>query len=216
MRSHQIRRERPTFKTAHQYFEEGSFSITKAYYLSGKELEQEIESVTEDLRELTTRQFPRTRNLEYAILKSHLIIEYALAKYIRCMAVTAVDVSDIRLSFSQKLEVAYLLGFGAADPTLLPTVERLNKIRNQVAHTFGLDRAALDEMLRINHEDYTDFKPKDDRERIRILRWVCAYICGRTSGEIYGAYIAARDMKCAADAQRAGLSSAASSSSSAN
>jgi hypothetical protein len=125
-------------------------------------------------------------------LKAHLIIEYALVQYIRCFAITAVSVSDIRFSFSQKLEVAYLLGFGANDPTLLPSVERLNKVRNQVAHSFDLDRTALDEMLQINHENYKDFKPEDDRERIKMLKLICAYICGVTSGAINAAhYIAA-------------------------
>jgi hypothetical protein len=192
MRSHQISRERPTFKTAHQFFAEGSFTVDpKAHYLSGEEREKEIEKVGESLEELVTKAFPRTQNLEYAILKAHLIVEHALAQYIRCFAVSAVSISSIRFSFSQKLEVAYLLGFGASDPTLLPTVERLNKVRNQVAHTFNLDRAALDEMLQINHEDYTDFKPKDDRERIRSLRSICAFICGGMVGSIKAAYFMA-------------------------
>jgi hypothetical protein len=98
------------------------------------------------------------------------------------------DVLDIRFTFSQKLEFAYLLGFGANDPILLPTVERLNKVRNQVAHTFTLDRILVDELLRINHEDYDGFKPKNDRERIRGLRWICAGVCGRVAGEIHAAY----------------------------
>jgi hypothetical protein len=109
MRSRQIRRERPTFKTAHQFFTEGSFSITAAHYLSGEERDKEIERVTEELQDIVKAQFPRTQNLEYAILKAHLIVEHALVQYIRCFAITAVSVSDIRFSFSQKLEVAYLL-----------------------------------------------------------------------------------------------------------
>ena len=78
-----------------------------------------------------------------------MIVEYALTQYIRCFVLVAVQAEDVRFTFSQKLEIAYLLGFGANHPILLPTIERLNKVRNQVAHTFTLDRAALDEMLRI-------------------------------------------------------------------
>ena len=70
-------------------------------------------------------------------------------------------------------------------------MERLNKVRNQVAHTFNLDRAALDEILQINDEYYTDFKPKDDRERIRSLRSICDFICGRIVGSIKAAYFMA-------------------------
>jgi hypothetical protein len=83
-----------------------------------------------------------------------------------------------------------LLGFGANDPVLLPTVEGLNKVRNQVAHTFTLDRAVVDEVLRINHPDYETFRPKNDRERISVLRSICGYLCGRISGEMLGTYYA--------------------------
>jgi hypothetical protein len=206
MRDHQIRRERPTFRTAHQFFTEGGFTTDpKAHYLSGEERKKEIEKVSKSLEELVKKVFPRTQNLEYVILKAHLIVEHALAQYIRCFAITAVSISDIRFSFTQKLEVAYLLGFGANDPTLLPTVERLNKVRNQVAHTFNLDRVALDEMLQINHEDYTDFKPKDDRERIRCLRWICIYVCAWTAGNIEATYfMTTRDAKQTAGAKGIG------------
>jgi hypothetical protein len=85
------------------------------------------------------------------------------------------------------------LGFGTNDPRLLPTVERLNKVRNQVAHTFDLDRVALDQMLQLHYEDYRDFKPKDYRERVRMLRWLCVAVCAMTSGTITAAYFSARD-----------------------
>lgn len=132
-----------------------------------------------------------------------MIVKYALTQYIRCFALVAVQAEDIRFTFSQRLEIAYLLGFGANDPILLPTIERLNKIRNQAAHSFTLDRVALDEMLRINSEDYETFKPKNDRERIRHLRWICGFICGRVAGEAEAAYVVATR----ADRQKAKSSS---------
>lgn len=192
MRSYQFKRERPTFKTAHDYFKTGSFlTHPRIHSLRGKKRDEEIRKVADGLSQIT-KHFPRTRNLEYAILKSHLIVEHAVTEYIRAFVATAVDAKDIRFTFSQKLEIAYLLGFGVNDPVLLPTVERLNKIRNQVAHTFVLDRAAFDEMLRINHEDYNDFKPKNDTGRIRVLRWICISICGYVSGQIEAAYVMAK------------------------
>jgi hypothetical protein len=191
MRARQIKRERPTLKTAHDYFKEGSFlTDPKVHSLSGKEREAELQKVENDLEKIV-KQFPRTQNLEYAILKSHLIVEHALVQYIRCFAATFVDIKDLRFPFIQKLEIAYLMGFGANDPILLPTVEALNRIRNQVSHTFALDRGAVDEMLRINHDDYKAFNPKNDRQRVQCLRWICTYICGRTAGEIIAAYTVA-------------------------
>jgi hypothetical protein len=46
-------------------------------------------------------------------------------------------------------------------------------------------------MLQINHEDYKDYKPKNDRERIRHLRAICVHICGRVAGEAEAAYFMA-------------------------
>lgn len=175
----------------------------KAHGLSGEEREAALRKVSDDLLGTVKRHFPRTQNLEYAILKAHLILEFALTQYIRCFVLVAVRAEEIRFTFSQRLEIAYLLGFGANDPILLPTVERLNKLRNQVAHSFTLDRAALDEMLRVNSEDYETFKPKNDRERIRHLRSICAFICGRVAGEAEAAYV----MATRVDRQRAKSSS---------
>lgn len=192
MRSYQIKRERPSIKTAHDFHKEGSFLVDpRLHGLSGQVREDEIRKIGDDLCELVKQQFPRTQKLEYAILKSHLIMEYAITQYIRCFAAVAVEIDAIRFTFSQRLEVAYLMGFGANDPLLLPTIERLNKVRNQVAHTFSFDRVAFDEMLRINSEDYDAFKPKNDRERISRLRILCAYVCGRVAGEVSAAHFMA-------------------------
>ena len=196
MRSYQIKRERPSFKTAHEFHKEGSFLVDpKIHGLSGQAREDEIKRVGDELCELVKKQFPRTQKLEYAILKSLLIVEYAITQYIRCFSLVAVDAEEIRFTFSQRLEIAYLMGFGANDPLLLPTIERLNKTRNQVAHTFSFDRVAFDEMLRINSENYDVFKPKNDRERISRLRVLCAYVCGRIAGEVSAAYYIANHLE---------------------
>ena len=127
MRAHQIKRKRPTLETAHSFYKEGSFYTGHEHRLSGAEREAQIEAVLEDLRTIVKRQFPRTGILEYAVLKAHLIVEHALSQYIRCFALTSVEMESLRFTFAQTLEVAYLMGFGANSPTLLPTVERLNK-----------------------------------------------------------------------------------------
>lgn len=188
MERRKIKRKRPNFETAHSFHRGGDFRVGPEGLLTDEEHEKEIERTRDELHTVAVKEFPRTQNLEYAILKAHLIIEHAITQYIRCFARTLVDLKDIRFTFAHKLEIAYLMGFGANDPVLIPTVERLNKVRNQVAHSFNLDRDALDELLRINVEDYDNFSPKSDRERISILRSICYGICGRTSGEITAAY----------------------------
>jgi uncharacterized protein YutE (UPF0331/DUF86 family) len=143
------------------------------------------DDVADELHRLIRDQFPRSSNLEYAILKAHLIVEHALAQYIRCCASVLVDTIKIRrFSFSHKLEFAYLLGLGVSDPLLIPTIERLNQIRNQVAHSFVLDRVLVDEMLRINSEDYDGFVVSSDRERVKRLRWICNYLAGHISAQM--------------------------------
>ena len=188
MHSHQVKRKRPTLETAHSFYEEGFSYTGHEHRLSGAERKAEIEAIAEDLRTIVKRQFPRTGILEYAVLKAHLIVEHALGQYIRCFALTSVELASLRFTFAQKLEVAHLMGFGVNSPVLLPTVELLNKIRNQVGHKFEMDRSALDEMLRINSEDYKCFNVTSDRDRIRRLRYLCNFLCGMVSGLIIGTY----------------------------
>lgn len=181
----QIKRKRPTLATAHEFHRSGSYLRSAPEHLvSDEEREALSEAAFRRLEQLLKDQFPRSGNLEYAILKAHLITEYAITEYIRCLSTVLVDPSDIRFTFFQKLEFAYLMGLGVTDPVLLPTIERLNKIRNQVAHSFTIDRALVDEMLRVNSEDYADFKIKDDRERVRRLRWLCNLLAGHISAQI--------------------------------
>jgi hypothetical protein len=192
MKKQQIKRSRPNLQTAHDFHREGSYSIDPVkHYTSDDERSAEIERIAGDLREIG-KKFPRTQNVEYALLKAHLIIEYAIVQYIRGYASVAVSDKDIRFSFSQKLEVAYLLGFGANDPIILPTVEGINRLRNQIAHTFKLDRVRLDEVLRINSEDYDHFSIKNDRERVTHLRWIVRYCCGSIAGQMMGEYAMAK------------------------
>jgi hypothetical protein len=100
MRTRQIRRPRPTLATAHEYHRKGSYSVDPARHsVSKEEREAELERVADDLCNLVSTQFPRTQNLEYAILKAHLIIEYALVQYIRGFATTSVEARSIKFSF---------------------------------------------------------------------------------------------------------------------
>lgn len=188
MKEYQFRAPRPDMRTAHRFYQEGSYSLGTELSLRGKEREDHFRAILDDLKSVTKLHFPRTGNLEYAILKAHLIVEHTITQYIRCMSHVAVEPKAVRFSFSQKLEIAYLLGFGIHDPVTLPTVERLNKIRNQVAHTFFIDRALVDEMLRINSDDYDQFAAANDRQRIRHLKAICLHINGLVSGILMASY----------------------------
>jgi len=83
MHPFQLKTERPTLKAAHAFFKEG---LSSANYVSREGREAEIKNALQEIFSIVTRQFPRTQNLEYAILKSHLIVEHALVQYIRCFS----------------------------------------------------------------------------------------------------------------------------------
>ncbi|WP_165191607.1 hypothetical protein [Caulobacter soli] len=182
----QIRRERPTLRTAHDFHQKGHFlKSSPEHVVSDQERQHLADEIAGELASLIKTQFPRGANLEYAILKAHLIVEYAVGEYIRCVSDILVDSAHLRkFSFANKIEVAYLLGLGATDALLLPTIERLNKIRNQVAHSFVLDRALVDEMLRVNSNDYDGFNVKDDKQRVRMLRWLCNGVAAHISAQM--------------------------------
>lgn len=184
-----VKRSRPSLKTAHAFHERGWFEVDpERHSLSKKEHEARVLRVADELQKIVKENFPRTKNIEYAILKTHLILEHIISQYIAEFSAISIEASDVKFSFRQKLDVAYLLGFGANDPTLLPTVENLNKLRNQIVHSFTFDEKLLDEILRINHEEYLEFQPKNDTERIRVLRWICQFTGGRVAGEITSSF----------------------------
>ena len=188
MKRTQIHRKRATLETAAEFAKAGEFYTGPENYFSGAERQTAIDEIEGDLWLITKREFPRTSILEYAVLKAHLIVEHAITQYIRCFAHVVIEAKDIRFSFSQKLEVAYLLGLGANDPLTLPVIQSLNKCRNQVAHAFVLDREAVDTLLRINIEHPGKFKPNSDKERIRVLRSLCNWLCTNIAANISGAY----------------------------
>lgn len=184
----QIKEKTRTLQDAHAYLQGKitcSFRGTNDY-VSENERQATLERIKAELLTLIKKQFPRTAHLEYAILKAHLIIEHTITEYIRFHA--RVSCENLKFSFSDKLDIAYLMGFGALDPILIVTVERLNKVRNAAVHKFEIDRPSVDEMLRLNSNDYDNFKLVNDRERITWLRRVCASICGRVIGHMESEY----------------------------
>lgn len=72
MRSYQIKRERPSLKTAHEYHKEGSFLVDpKVHGLSGQAREDEVRRVGDELCELVGGSFLAPRILSMQFL-SHI------------------------------------------------------------------------------------------------------------------------------------------------
>lgn len=182
MALYQVKQPRPTRQTAHEFFSKGYFAAGPA--VSDAERQKKCDEISNQLLNLVRQKFPRTLNLEYAILKSHIIIEYGLDQFIKANSYVTIEKFHRNMTFSLKLEISYLMGFGVRSPTIIPSIEILSKIRNQCAHAFDFNRDEFDEMIRINSEDYEDFQMTDDKMRIRRLRQYCSFILGMISGEL--------------------------------
>lgn len=183
MRPLHIKRKRITLNDAEKYLKDGiGGGMSYSDYISNEERQIIIEKVTDELLNIIPGKFPRTANLEYAILKTHLIVEYALTQFIRCSSYVLVDLGSIKFTFSQKLEISILYGLGSGNPVLIPSLEIINQLRNQVAHKFSFKIDLVDKLIKLNSE--LSEKDLNDRRRIRYLKSICAAICGAVIGNI--------------------------------
>ena len=185
------RRKRPNLESARRWLKDGLYPVSSPeFYFSDEEFEIHIKGISDELALILPRRFPRTQNLEYAVLKGHLIIEQVIRLYIACHSRVHINPVDLRFTFHQNLEIAYLMGLGVNDPILIPTIELWNRARNQVAHSFRLDCALIDEIIKLSIVD-SELEPIDtDRKRIRELRRIVGWICISTAGRIEAEYYA--------------------------
>jgi hypothetical protein len=175
--------KRPSLQDAHKYQKDGSWSFG-GDYLSREERISLARAAAKEIEQKCKTALPRTRSLELLILKCHIIIEFALESYIHTVSTPTLTDRELAMSFAEKLNVAYILGLGSGDATLLPSIELLNQIRNKMAHKLIVDEVKLDELIRINSEEYHKRRVFSKVERLQGLKWVTYYVCGMISGGI--------------------------------
>lgn len=185
MQPYRSRKPRPTVNDARDAIDRG---ITGGYSptdsIDDNERIRLLDELSQDLEQTIADNFPETDNLEYAILKCHLLVEYTIVRYISCMSFHQLDPESIRFTFAQKLDVAAMLGFGAYCDLTIPSVELLNRVRNQVAHRFTIDRTIIDEIYRWWTEDPDVVDTATDEDRIGFLAWFCSFLAGSISGKL--------------------------------
>lgn len=186
MQRHQAKRERPNIQTAHEFLKTGHYYTGPEHVVSDQEREKEIEESGDRILHAARQHFPRTVKIDYAVLKMHLIIELGITEYIRAHSHVIVEAESLRFSFSDKLEIAYLMGLGAGDPILMPTIAILNKSRNEIAHRLSFNRDSVREMAVIN--GWSKAEVHTDRQIVSALRKICYYTCGCIVGQIKAAY----------------------------
>jgi hypothetical protein len=118
----QSRRPRPSLKAAHEYDRKGFHETGPEHYVTNVERQEFTDLMAQSLELLIKEHYPRSDNLEFAILKAHLIVEYAITQFICGMSAVKIEHDYIQktFNFGKKLDVAFLFGLGINDPLLIP------------------------------------------------------------------------------------------------
>lgn len=148
--------------------------------------EKNIRLDKEEFQDLMVKQLQGINNLELIILKSHLLIEYLLNKFIETHSNSEeFQIKDTNFQFYQKLKICELFGiFTSKDDDILLQIILLNKIRNQVAHTLEIDKKLLQNFLKFNKElkaKYSD--PNSNKAIISMIKNIIPYLCGYLVGQ---------------------------------
>jgi hypothetical protein len=183
-RFHRYKRRRPTLQDAEDFHKKGSFGYSPSRDgVSLEERRKRIEELSATVQAKARQTLSTVRNLELVVLKCHLLVEYMLNQFIDLTARTEGVIDNERFTFSQKETLVHLLGF-PPDPLFFPSVDLLNRIRNQVAHTLDLDRRLIDQLIRINSEDPDIVTALTDAKRATALKQITRFLCGQMVGVI--------------------------------
>ena len=88
------------------------------------------------------------KDMDNLILKGHLMTERALQYYINEKAIKKVNFKKVRFTYSNKLEIAKLLGlFEKKETQLYRLLKLLNGLRNSIAHSVEIDSKILKKFL---------------------------------------------------------------------
>jgi hypothetical protein len=180
----QIKKNRPTLKDAETFRKEGSYGVSSEEYVTQEEREAFVQEFEENLLKLFREHLPRTRRLDLTILKCHLILEYALNKFIELRSHYVIDLSRERFNFAQKITLAHMMGV-SCDPLLIPSIELLNNIRNGIAHTLKIDKSKIDKFININLDEEEQSQKYTDNERIKYIKNISKFLCYHLLGASY-------------------------------
>ena len=185
-RFYRYKRRRPTLQDAEDFHKKGSFGFNPARdAVSLEERRKRVEGLSATVQAKLKQTLSPIRQLDLVVLRSHLLIEYMLNQFIDITARTEGVIDTERFTFSQKEALVHLLGF-PSDPLFFPSVDLLNKIRNQVAHTLTLDRRLIDKLISINSEDPDEPLQLNDAKRATAVKHITRYLCGHMVGVIEG------------------------------
>jgi uncharacterized protein YutE (UPF0331/DUF86 family) len=141
------------------------------------------------------RHLPRSQDLTLLVLKGHLLVEEQLERILESHCSHASELADARLTFRQKLQlVRALTGTGLLDAREGRFIEKLNSVRNKMAHRLdGFDGEGEIAGLLEFFADHDTPNPRDLplRQKLSWLRSTIAIVCGILEGFCRG-YLAAK------------------------
>jgi len=88
------------------------------------------------------------KDLDYLILKGHILTENSLHFFIEMTAVEKINFKKIKLTYSTKIEMAKTLGLFKYNPELYNELKTLNKLRNSIAHNLKYDQKLFTNFLK--------------------------------------------------------------------
>jgi hypothetical protein len=177
------KRPRPTVQDAEKFLRDGYF-LSGPDHVSWQDREKELHEFRMATETLLKERLSKSRNLVLVILTSHIIAEFLLNKFIEFAAPTQTDMARERFTFTQKVTLFHMLGF-ARHPVFIPTLDVLNRLRNQVAHSLNLDRSQVDWLIRAHDLTPEGRSELTDRDRVRSIKAITRYMCGMVFGVIY-------------------------------
>ncbi|MCR9248573.1 MAG: hypothetical protein NXI31_26400 [bacterium] len=138
-------------------------------------------------------QLPRSRDPVLVVLKGHLLVEEQLDRLIAASCRRPEDLDQARLTFSQKLSLASAL-IGSFSQKRF--VERLNRMRNKLAHRldgYSLEQELNDVLRSYDSEEFAEYgvAKLSTLRRLGYLKRMVALTCGILAG-IAGGMRAAR------------------------
>ena len=96
------------------------------------------------------------KDLDYLILKGHILTEHSLHFFIEKTSVEKINFSKIKFSYSNKVEIAKTLGLFKSNTKLYEELKLLNKLRNSIAHKLKYDEKLFTDFIKgfTTYKDY--------------------------------------------------------------
>lgn len=183
-RFHRSRRKRPNLQEVETFLNQGHGSCMRHEdFVSVGERRKRLVALSAEMETKLKEHLPRSHNLELVILKCHLLLEFMFNQFIDLIAPTEGIIDSERFTFKQKEALVHMLGF-PANPCFFPTIDILNSVRNDVAHTLKLDRHKIDKLIRINCDDPEDAQGLSDVQRASALKCITKALCWKMLGAI--------------------------------